>query len=316
MTNQFPYPQLRAGRDEPILEPDLPIIDSAHHLFDRPALRYMFDDYLADVRAGHKIVASIYVETLAFARRDGPELLRPLGEVEFANGIGAMSASGAYGDCRICAAIVGFADLRFGEEVGQLLDQALALAPERFRGVRQITIEAASDAPFRYVTNRPAPGLMRHPKFHAGLREVARRGLTFDAAAFHHQLDDVAELADKFPDLPIVLNHVGQGLAMELDAQGRTGVLATLRQSLKELGQAPQHHLQDRRPRPALLGFRPGAAHRSDRLPRTRRRLAPLRGGCHRSLRRRPLHDGKQLPARRPFSRLRAAVERPEAHRA
>ena len=239
MTNQFPYPQLRAGRHEPILEPDLPIIDSAHHLFDRPALRYMFDDYLADVRAGHKIVASIYVETLAFARSDGPELLRPLGEVEFANGIGAMSASGAYGDCRICAAIVGFADLRFGEEVGQLLDQALALAPERFRGVRQITIEAASDAPFRYVTNRPAPGLMRHPKFHAGLREVARRGLTFDAAAFHHQLDDVAELADKFPDLPIVLNHVGQGLAMELDAQGRTGVLATLRQSLKDLGKRP-----------------------------------------------------------------------------
>jgi L-fuconolactonase len=239
MSNLFPYPQLRAGLAEPILEPDLPIIDSAHHLFDRPALRYMFDDYLADVRAGHKIVASIYVETLAFARKDGPELLRPLGEVEFANGIGAMSASGVYGDCRICAGIVGFADLRYGEEVGPLLDQALAIAPERFRGVRQITIEADSDAPFRYVTNRPAPGIMRSPKFLAGLREVARRGLTFDAAAFHHQLDEVAALADAVPDLPIVLNHVGQGLAMELDAQGRTEVLVQLRKALRELGKRP-----------------------------------------------------------------------------
>ena len=115
-----PYNHLLAGRDEPIIDPDLPIIDSAHHLFDRPSLRYMFDDYLADVRAGHRIVASIYVETLAFARPDGPELLRPLGEVEFANGIGAMGASGVYGDCRIGAAMVGFADLRSGDQVAEL----------------------------------------------------------------------------------------------------------------------------------------------------------------------------------------------------
>ena len=236
MTNMQPYPQLYAGRDEPILEPDLPIIDSAHHLFDRPALRYMTEDYLADVRAGHRIVASIYVETLAFCRPDGPELLRPLGEVEFANGIGAMSASGAYGDCRICAGIVGHADLRHGEQVGELLDQALARAPERFRGVRQITIEDDSDAPFRYVTNRPARGIMKHPKFRAGFKEVTTRGLTFDAAVFHHQLDEVAQLADAFPEGSIVVNHVGQGMAMDLDAQGRADVLVRLRASLHELG--------------------------------------------------------------------------------
>jgi L-fuconolactonase len=239
MANLAPYPQLHAGRDEPILEPDLPIIDSAHHLFDRPALRYMFDDYLADVRAGHRIVASIYVETLAFTRPDGPELLRPLGEVEFANGVGAMSASGVYGDCRICAAIVGHADLRFGEQVGELLDRSLALAPERFRGVRQITIDDESDAPFRYVTTRPARGIMKHPKFRAGLREVARRGLSFDVAAFHHQLGEVAELADAFPDTQLVINHVGQGMAMDLDAQGRAAVFEQLRVALRDLGRRP-----------------------------------------------------------------------------
>lgn len=239
MSNLQPYPQLHAGRDEVILEPDLAIVDSAHHLFDRPALKYMLDDYLKDVRSGHRIVASIYVETLAFARPDGPELLRPLGEVEFANGVGAMSDSGVYGDCRICAAIVGHADLRHGEQVGELLDQSLARAPERFRGVRQITIDDESDAPFRYVTNRPARGIMQHPNFRAGFKEVVRRGLTFDAAAFHHQLDEIAQLADAFPDGSIVLNHVGQAQAMGLDAQGRAAVFEKLRAALKELGRRP-----------------------------------------------------------------------------
>jgi L-fuconolactonase len=239
MSNLSPYPQLHLGRDEPILEPDLAIIDSAHHLFDRPALRYMAEDYLKDVQSGHRIVASIYVETLAFTRPDGPEMLRPLGEVEFANGVGATSASGVHGDFRMCAAIVGHADLRHGAQIGELLDQSLALAPERFRGVRQITIEDDSDAPFRYVTTRPARGIMRHPKFREGFKEVVQRGLSFDAAVFHHQLDEIAQLADAFPDGNIVLNHVGQAQAMELDAAGRAGVLQTLRESLKELGRRP-----------------------------------------------------------------------------
>ena len=77
---------------EPILEPDLPIVDAHHHLLVRPGLRYLLDDYLTDAKAGHRIVASVLMEVLTFARRDGPELLRPLGEVEFANGCGAMCA--------------------------------------------------------------------------------------------------------------------------------------------------------------------------------------------------------------------------------
>ena len=103
------------SRDEPVLEPDLPIIDAHHHLFLRPDLRYLLDDYLDDARAGHGIVASVYVETLAFARTDGPEVLRPLSGVEFANGVGAMTAGGALGDVRVCAGIVGHADMRLGD---------------------------------------------------------------------------------------------------------------------------------------------------------------------------------------------------------
>src|SRR5215471_6998812 len=106
------------GRGEAILDPDLAIVDSHIHLFDLPNNRYMLDDYLADAQAGHNIVASIYCESQAFVRKDGPEWMRPLGEVEFANGIAAMTASGVYGKCRVAAGIIGHANMTLGAKIG------------------------------------------------------------------------------------------------------------------------------------------------------------------------------------------------------
>ena len=61
-------------------------------------------------------------------------------------------------------------------------------APDRFRGVRQVTIDHPSEAPFRLMTHRPPPGIMQAPGFRPALRHLAARGLSFDAAVFHHQL--------------------------------------------------------------------------------------------------------------------------------
>ena len=47
---------------EPILEPELPIIDAHHHLWDRPGQRYLLPEYLADTGSGHRILASVYVQ--------------------------------------------------------------------------------------------------------------------------------------------------------------------------------------------------------------------------------------------------------------
>jgi L-fuconolactonase len=227
------------GRDEPIIDPDIPIVDTHHHLFDRPALRYMLEDYLADVGAGHNIVASVYVETQAMARPDGPEWLRPIGEVEFANGVGAMSGSGIYGPCRVAAAIVGYADLSLGEQVGQMLDRALATAPDRFRGVRQITMSHPSEAAYRYLTHRPPRGIMERPGFRPGLRQLAPRGLSFDAAVFHTQLPELGALAAEHPETSIILNHLGLAMAMDTDADGRAEVFRMWRDSLREFARNP-----------------------------------------------------------------------------
>ena len=97
---------------EPILEPDLPIIDPHHHLWDRrtyatptvtehpfmtaiqPAQRYLLDELMADTGAGHNVIGTVFLECGAFYKADGPVELRPVGEVEFVNGVAAMSASG------------------------------------------------------------------------------------------------------------------------------------------------------------------------------------------------------------------------------
>jgi L-fuconolactonase len=233
------HPQILVGRDEDILDPDIKIIDSHHHLFDRPPLKYMLDEYLADARAGHRIVATVYRETSAFSRANGPEALRPLGEIEFANGIGAIGASGVYGECRVCAGIVGHADLRFGDGIAALLDRALEIAPERFRGVRQVAIDDPNEAPYRFITHRPPRGVLKSASFHEAFRHLVTRGLTFDAAVFHHQLPDVNALADAFPDAVIVLNHCGHAMLMDMDEPRRSEVIAEYRALLSEVARRP-----------------------------------------------------------------------------
>src|SRR5438105_8631176 len=108
-------------RKEPILEPELPIIDPHHHLWDRPGWRYLLDDLLADTNSGHNIVATVFVQARAMHRATGPVDMRPVGETEFVNGVAAMSASGIYGKPKACPGIVGHADPTLGSRVEPVL---------------------------------------------------------------------------------------------------------------------------------------------------------------------------------------------------
>jgi predicted TIM-barrel fold metal-dependent hydrolase len=199
----------------------------------------MFDDYLDDVDAGHKIIASVYVETQAMARPDGPDWLRPIGEIEFANGVAAMSASGRYGPCRVAAAIVGYADLSAGDRVAQTLDRAMSVAPDRLRGIRQIALSHPNESVLRFLTHRPHPDLLKSSGFGSGLRQLARRGLSFDATVFHHQLPELGATAAAHPDMTIVLDHLGLALAMDMDASERDQVFRTWRDAMHDLARHP-----------------------------------------------------------------------------
>ena len=127
-------------RREEIIEPDLPIVDPHHHLVDRPETgRYLLPELLADLGSGHNITATVYLEWLSMYRAAGLAELRPVGEIEFANGVGAMAASGTYGKPQVCAGIVGSADLTLGAPVEKVLDAMIAAGGGRFRGIRFIT---------------------------------------------------------------------------------------------------------------------------------------------------------------------------------
>ena len=116
-------PDWLASRREEALEPGLPIVDPHHHLIDRPESgTYLLPDLLADIDSGHNIVATVYLEWLSMYRADGLVEMRPVGEIEVANGIAAMSASGGYGKPRVCAGIVGHADLMLGARVRKVLE--------------------------------------------------------------------------------------------------------------------------------------------------------------------------------------------------
>lgn len=225
--------------NQEILEPDLKIIDAQHHLRDRPDSYYMFEDLVQDVQRGHDIVATVYVESMSMHRTDGPEVLRPIGEIEFANGVGAVSATGKYGPCRIAAAIVGYADFTYGDAVGELLDRALAAAPDRLRGFRQCTLEHPDPAVWQYVPHPPKPGIMAHPQFRSGFQQLAARDFVFDTAVFHHQLPEVARLADDFPATTFVLNHVGQVAGIAVKESDRADAFAEWRRYISDLARRP-----------------------------------------------------------------------------
>jgi L-fuconolactonase len=230
-----------AGRpSEAALEPELPIVDPHHHFWDTPQRgRYLLPELLADIGGGHNIVATVFVECRAMYRRDGPPAMAPLGEVEFVNGISAMSASGFYGPCRVAEAIVGHADLALGASVREVLEAQLALAGGRFRGIRHGLAADPDDAISRFAPRLVPLHLARDPKFREGFAQLAPLGLSFEAWQYHPQLPDTIDLARAFPDTTIILDHVGGVLGVGPYRGRRQEILAGWRRDIAELAKCP-----------------------------------------------------------------------------
>ena len=63
--------------------------------------------------------------------------MAPVGEVEFVNGIAAMSASGTYGPCRVAEGDRRIRRSTVGARVRKVLEAQIAAGGGRFRGIRQ-----------------------------------------------------------------------------------------------------------------------------------------------------------------------------------
>ncbi len=163
--------------------------------------------------------------------------MKPVGETEFVNGIAAMSASGLYGSTRIAAGIVGTADLTLGDAVAPVLEAHIRAGGGRFRGIRH---SAAWDPAGEAIASRMAqPHLYMDANFRIGYAHLARFEMTFEGWCYHHQIKELTDLAQAFPDTTIILDHFGGPLGIGPYAGKRDELLGPWRQDISELATCP-----------------------------------------------------------------------------
>ena len=230
---------------EVTLEPEIPICDPHHHFWDFrperiPYQRYLLHELMADVNCGHNVRSTVFVETRAMYRPDGPQELRPVGEVEFVQGMAAASASGVYGPCRAASGIVGHANLNLGQRVTPVLEALRAASPNRFRGIRH----TVTWDPHPEVGNREKQGVLATAEFRAGGQALARMGLSLDTGLVFHQLPELAAFAKAVPNLSIVLNHIGGLMRTGPYANKDSEVLPAWRKGLAAVAECPNVYLK------------------------------------------------------------------------
>ena len=249
-----PRPDWLALHQEEIIDPKRPIVDPHHHLWDRGGQRYLIEEITDDIASGHNIVATVYVEARSMYRAGGPEAFRPVGEVEFANGAAAMSASGGYGPAAVCAGIVGHVNLLLGDGARAVLEAEIAAGQGRFRGIRHSSAwDADADVAGMYAT-RPK-GLLLDTTFRRGFACLAPLGLSYDAWLFHPQIGELADLARAFPDTRIVLDHCGGPAGIGNYAGRREEIFPVWKASIQEIAKCPNVSVKLGGLAMRLLGF-------------------------------------------------------------
>jgi L-fuconolactonase len=246
MVNKLPIythiearPEWLARLDEEILDPKLKIIDPHHHLWNRGG-NYFVPEFLADLTSGHNIVATVFAQC-HFAYRDtGLEHLRPIGETEFVMRC-IDEARILNSQIDMCAGIVGYADLQLGDKVDEVLEAHIATAGNRFKGIRRLT--ARHDEFGTHLPTLPV-GLMADPLFRRGFSRLKAFGLSYDAWLYHPQIPEVIDLAHAFPDVPIVLDHLGGPLGIVSYEGKRDEVFRSWHKDMRELSLCPNVYVK------------------------------------------------------------------------
>ena len=219
-----------------ILDPLQIICDPHHHLWDYPESMYLLDEFLSDVGEGHKLVKTVYVECRRRYRTDGPEHLRPVGETEFIDGVVSAHQNKTDGP-QIAAGIVGFADLTLGPGVDAVLEAHMQ-ASSRFRGIRYMSAWHDSDQ-LRNAQTDPPKDLLQNESFLLGFACLEKHGLSFDAWVYHTQIEEVGQLARTFPNVTIILNHIGGPVGIGPYSEKREEVFAHWRKTIINLASEP-----------------------------------------------------------------------------
>ena len=237
----MPEPQTETGyaavREE-IVEPDRPIIDTHHHLWETQTPlwgRYVLENLWADTDSGHHIEKTVFVDCRSGYRTEGPEHLRPVGETEYVAGVAAASA-GRNGAATI-SAIVAHADLLLGGAVEDVLQAHGEAGGGLFRGIRHAGAHDTTATLTIAGRGRPCP--YGEDAFRAGMRTLGRLGYTFDGWHFFHQNQDFLALARAVPETTMILDHFGTPLGVGAYAGRGEEIFTRWRDDIAAIAECP-----------------------------------------------------------------------------
>jgi len=223
--------------DEPVLDPDLRIVDAHYHVWP-DTFSSITDHYglaspslLADTmeRSGHNIVRGVHVTTAAEYDPDLPPALRPVAETRYLES--EIAKLGRRGE-HLISAMMGSASLQSGDAIQPLLDAHQAASP-RFRGIRDDVAWDENPA----VAHKSRPALLATPEALAAARHLADRDLSLEVWVYYSQLDDVVALAKAVPHLKMVLNHLGTPILDPNVVDNAAEVLSAWKASLRRLAE-------------------------------------------------------------------------------
>lgn len=224
-----------ALRQEEAVDPERPIVDAHHHLWDRGGSTYLAPQLLEDMTGTHNVIKSVFVECRANYDKTLAEHMRPVGETVFVAGEADSTDAGSG---PTIAGIVSHADMLLGDAVEEVLATHDSAGGGRFRGIRHATGWDSSDE-VHNSHHRPFEQMMGAPEFRAGVRKLGEMGFSFDAWLFHPQLPELAALASAVPETTIVLNHMGGPLAIGPHGRAREQARADWKASMRLVAACP-----------------------------------------------------------------------------
>ena len=201
---------------EEIINPELPIIDPHHHLWNGDnqlagSFPYLIENLNEDTFSGHNIVGTIFMECAQGYFLDGEEKYKPVGETEFV--INLIKDSEKLSKSTNIMGIIGFADLMLGHEVKDVLNRHQSKGEGLFRGIRHAAGWDKNNEIHNSHSN-PIENIYHNKSFMKGAEELINLNLTFDAWHYHHQINDLSIFAKKYPELTIIHDHFGGPLGV------------------------------------------------------------------------------------------------------
>lgn len=237
-----PDPAWLALASEEVIDPELPIIDAHHHLWEEGGHAYLLDELAEDLACGHNIVATVLVQAGYAYRSSGPVELRSAGETE-AVAAAARAAQQRGIATNLCAAIVSFADLTLGDRLEDVLDEHRRVADGRLRGIRH-SVSYDSHFPDGIVLKPAQRYLLANPAYRDGLRRLAANDLSYDAMMYHEQLPELVDMARAVPELPIMLDHYGTPIGVGPYKGREDERFRQWRASMVEVSRCPNVHVK------------------------------------------------------------------------